>query len=218
MARTDASVVRLAVAYNKLHDNGLIERLPPALAGDAIPRQIAEHEAALAGRHGSGAAESGAQGESQAIYAKTARLLVRTRQAILAAYDDPEDPRIDALGAIGVGANQSESQSRLEGLAATLAAPFARGEIALVADLVPERLAEQAAAHRAINKAKGSATVDRQTGGKTLEDERDDTREMLKRVKGFIVSQAGDEALGQYGFGLPTPASRPRLKKSEPQA
>ncbi|AKF06309.1 hypothetical protein DB32_003458 [Sandaracinus amylolyticus] len=209
-------MIRLAIAYNKMHDNGLLERLPEPLRGDAVPRQIAEHEAALGGRRGAGAMESGAVGEAQRIYARTERLLVRVRHAVLAAYDDPDDPRIDAMGALGVGANQSENQGRLENLAATLADPVARGEIALVPDLLPAALGEHAAAHKAINKTKGGTTADRQTGAKTLDEERADTREMLKRVKGFLISQLGEESLGQYGFGLPAPATRPRLKKSEP--
>lgn len=215
MARVDASLVRLTVAFNAIVDKGLEAQLPADLGGDAIPTQVLQHESALTGRAGTSAGESGARGEAAAIHRKTERLLSRVRYAVLGSFDDEDDPRIDELGPLGIGQNQSDNQVRLANLAATIAPHAAAGTIALVPSLQPAELQAHADRHAAINKQKGGATASRQTESKTLEEERDDTRRMLKRVKGFLIAQG--QSLEGFGFDLPAPPSRPRLRRGEPR-
>lgn len=214
MARVDASVVRLTVAFNEIVERGLEAELPLDLRGDAIPSQVLQHEAALTGKAGSSAGESGARGEAGAVYDATDRMLVRVRHGVLSSFADENDPRIDELGPLGLASNQTDNQTRLANLATTLVPHIAAGTIALVPDLQPDALKAQADRHAAINKAKGGATANRQTVAKSLREERADTSNMLKRVKGFLVAHG--QSLEAFGFDLPVPPSRPRLVRGEP--
>lgn len=213
MARVDKNLIRLTVAFNKIVENGLDAKLPDDLQGDAIPNQVLQHQAALTGRTGANASESGAQGGAAATFVKTRRLLTRARHAVLASFDDPDDPRIEELGKLGVGENQADDRLRLDNLAKTLAPHVAAGTIALVPDLQPAALQAHADLHLSMTKDKGEATTTRQTMSRTLHDERDDTREMLQRIKAFL--KAHKQPLVNYGFDLPVPPSRPRLTRGE---
>ena len=214
MAREDASFIRLTVAFNAMATKGLVEKLPEDLRGDAIPNQVLQHEAALQGRAGTSSDESGARGEAGAIHDRTKELLKRIRHGVLSSVGDPDDPIIDTLGALGLGANQAENQVRLANLAVKLAPHVTAKKIALVDELLPEALQAHANRHAAINKAKGGATATRQTTSKSVAEEREDTREMLTRVKGFLVAEK--QSLEAFGFDLPVPARRPRLARGEP--
>ena len=217
MARVDTKLVRLTVGYNAVVARGLEGKLPEDLAGTAIPDQIAQHESAVGAKAGKSSTESGTRSEADAVYEMTENLLRRVRHGVLASFEDSEDPRIAALGALGIGENQVKSQTRLANLASTLAAPVTEGLVVLVAALQPAALRAQADRHAALNKEKGGATASRQVGAKTLEDERRQTRQMLRRLRGFVISHLGPEHLDEFGFGLPAPATRPRLAKGEPQ-
>lgn len=214
MARADASLVRLTVAFNGIVKNGLEPKLPDDLKGDAIPNQVLQHEAALTGRAGAAAGAAGARGEGQATYERTRRLLSRVRHAVLASVDDEDDPVIDELGPLGVGNNPAEDQVRLANIAVTIAPHVAAGTIAVVPDLQPDALKAHAALHLSITKEKGGATASHQTVSKSLAEERDETRKMLTRVKAFLIAQ--NRALVEYGFDLPAPPVRPRLERGEP--
>lgn len=213
MAREDANVIRLTVAFNELVKRGLDTKLPDDLQGDAIPNQVLQHEAALTGRSTASSAESGAQGQGDAVFAKTRRLLTRVRHMTLGSFADEDDPRIDELGKLGVGDNPADDLERLSNLAVTLAPHVAAGTIAVVNDLRPEALQAHADLHRSLMKEKGRATATRQVQSKTLKEERDDTRKMLQRVKNFL--KAYNLPLTDFGFDLPVPPKRPRLARGE---
>ena len=215
MARADASLVRLTVAFNGIVKKGLEAKLPDDMTGDAIPNQILQHEAALTGRAGAAAGAAGARGEGGATYIKTRRLLSRVRHAVLGSFEDDDDPVIDELGPLGVGNNQSEDQIRLANLAVTIAPHVAAGTIAVVPALQPEALKAHADLHLSITKEKGGATASHQSVSKSLAEERADTREMLGRLKAFLIAQK--EPLVDYGFDLPAPPVRPRLERGEPK-
>jgi hypothetical protein len=215
MARADASLVRLTVAFNGIVKKGLEPKLPDDMTGDAIPNQVLQHEAALTGRAGAAAGAAGARGQGAEVYDKTRSLLSRVRHAVLASVDDPDDPIIDELGALGVGKNQSDDQVRLANLAVTIAPHVAAGTIAVVPALQPDALKAHADLHLSLTKEKGGATTSHQSVSKSLADERADTREMLGRVKAFLIAQK--EPLVDYGFDLPAPPVRPRLERGEPK-
>lgn len=213
MAREDANVVRLTVAFNAIFERGLEPKLPDDLQGEAIPNQVLQHEAALTDRSTASSSESGAQGQGDAIFKRTRSLLTRLRHMTLGSFPDPDDPRIDELGKLGVGDNASDDLERLSNLTITMAPHIAAGTIVVVDDLRPEALQAQADLHRSQMKDKGQATTMRQTRSKTLKEEREDTRKMLQRVKNFV--KAHNLPLTDFGFDLPVPPKRPRLARGE---
>jgi hypothetical protein len=213
MAREDANAVRLTVAFNEIVKRGLDPKLPDDLQGDAIPQQVLQHEAALTGRSTATSTETGAQGQGGAVFEKTRSLLTRVRHSTLGSFPDPNDPRIDELGQLGVGENPGDDLERLANLAVTIAPHVAAGTVAVVDDLRPDALQAHADLHRSLMKDKGQATATRQTRSKTLKEERDETREMLQRVKNFV--KAYKLPLTDFGFDLPVPPKRPRLARGE---
>lgn len=208
--RRDLDVIRLAVAYNTLQTSGELTKLPADLQGKAIPSQVFGHEDAMTGKRGAKASEGGARAAYSALDERSDAMLTRLRHAILAAYPEG-DVRIEGYGALGVGANPREDQLRLANLAVKIAGPAKSGELPLVPDLAPEKLAAQAAAQGDALKGKASATASRQSEGDGLEERRRATHRMLQRVKNFVKSFHGPGALSAYGFDVPVPSSRPRL-------
>jgi len=212
VARTDQNIIKLSVAYNTLVDKGAVELLPEDLRGDAIPNQVLEHERILNQKRKAKTGESSKRESTLDVYENTANKLTRLRQGILSAYDDPEDPRLADYGALGVGANPPENLGRIQALADKIEAPLASGEIALVADLQPAALREQAQRHDELAKSKAGAIKDRQVKTKSLQQTRKDSSKILQRIKNFAKAFYGAESLTEFGFDLPVPAVRPRLK------
>lgn len=209
--RHDLSLIRLAVAYNALAQNGDLGKLPLDLQGKVIPNQVQAHEDAVEHKASAKSAEGGARGSFDSLDLVTEALLVRARHAILAAYP-AGDARVEAYGPLGVGKNAAEDQQRLAALAVSAEAPFKSGELPLAADLAPQKLAAQAAAQLAARKSKGGATASRQSEGDGLAATRAATAQMLQRVKNFVKSFHGPRALSSYGFDVPLPSARPRLQ------
>ncbi|MBI4618103.1 MAG: hypothetical protein HY720_31155 [Planctomycetes bacterium] len=65
---------------------------------------------------------------------------------------------------------------------------------------------------------KVDATSGRQVKGDDLEDTRAKSREVLQRIKNFVKSFHKAQGLKAFGFGVPTPVSRPHLSgvKNDP--
>jgi hypothetical protein len=212
VARTDQNIIRLSVAYNTLVDKDAVAQLPEDMREEAIPNQVLEHEKILNQKRTAKTTESSKREKTSDAFDGTARKLTRLRHGILSAYEDAEDPRLANYGALGVGATPAENLGRLNALAVAIVAPLASGEITLVADLQPEALRAQATKHDDLSKGKAGAVATRQVKTKSLEQTRRESRRMLQRIKNFAKAFFGAESLTEFGFDLPLPTARPRLK------
>lgn len=210
-ARVERFLVLLALIYNELFKRKVLEALAPDLQGDAIPNQVLAHEAALQEKRGAKSEEHSQVETAASVFAGTRKFLKRLRHAILSAYGD-DDVRIAAFEPLGTTSNPDENLARLQGLAKKLPAAVASGEVALVADLQPEKLLVHAAKHASLKTGKAEATKTRQTEGGDLETERAKTRVMVERLKNFVKSYWSPDELTAFGFDLPVPAVRPRLQ------
>lgn len=210
--RQDTDVIRLSLVYNELVERAAVSRLPDDLQGDAIPDQVHEHEQQQREKRSARTGEGSARETTAQTYEQTARYLTRVRHAVLSAYNDPEDTRLASYGALGLGATPEENQQRLAELAEVLRAPLASGEIALVADLRPDVLAAHATKHLNAPKEKADATKNRQVKGTSLSTARRTSRVMVQRLKNFVKSFYGANELTAFGFDVPLPSTRPKLK------
>jgi len=211
-AKVDSNYVRLTIAYNELVARDAVGDLPKDLRGSAIPDQVLGHERELQEKRAASSDEKGTRAMGADVFDGTERLLTRLRHGILSAYDEPDDPRIAAYGPLGIARNQRENQQRLVELAPKLETALASGEIALVAALQPATLRAHAKAHADLNTGKGTATTTRQVEGSELVAARRKTTQMLQRVKNFVKSFYGPGELTAFGFDVPAPPSRPRLR------
>jgi hypothetical protein len=210
-SRQDKDVVVLSIVSNELVRRGAVDRLPDDLQGDAIPRQVREHERSLETREAASGAEDGEQEAASAVFDDTAAALSRVRHAVLAAYPLADDPQRAAFGPLGATRKPHDNQVRLAAIATAAAAAVAAGELVLPPDLAPEALAAQAERHASVAKTKAGRIAARQVEGQTVRDERRETKAMLARLKAFVTAFYGPEALASFGFTLPVPAARPRL-------
>jgi len=211
-AKVDSNYVRLTIAYNEVVNRKAVGQLPRDLQGSAIPDQVLAHERELQEKRAASSGEKGVRETGADVFDQTERFLTRLRHGILSGYEEPEDPRIAAYGPLGVARNQHENQQRLTELAPKIKTALASGEIALVADLQPGKLTAHAKAHADLNTGKVAATTTRQVEGTELVASRHKTAQMLQRIKNFVKSFYGPGELTAFGFDVPAPPSRPRLR------
>lgn len=217
-SKEDEVTTRIRVAYNELSKRGALEKLPEDMQGAAIPDAVQNHEGALTGKVGAKSAESGSRESAGDVREETRSLLTRVRHGVLSGYKDQDDPRIAAYGKLGIGDSHEENRQRLENLAETTRAPLEAGEIALVADLQPDALAAHAKKHKEHDTGKVAAIAKRQTGSTSLKQVRKDSAKLLQRIKNFVKAFYGPEQLEAFGFGVPAPPSRPRMRGIEEEA
>jgi len=182
-----------------------------------ISQQVLAHAAALKSHATGKATESGARSEVNEDTDLTERALVRLRMAILSAYAEADDPRIAKFGPLGATDSPMNNLVRLTALVEVLKPAVASGEVAVVADLKPEVLALHATSQDAAKMAKAGSIAKRQTGSTSLGEHRKNSETMLRRLKNHVKSHYPGQ-LEAFGFGLPAPATRPRLKKGEPES
>jgi hypothetical protein len=218
VSKEDTVIMRIALAYNEIQRREMIDRLPDVLRGTAIPDHVLEHERLVSEKRSAKTGEKATKKSGAEVYADSENMLTRLRKGILSAYPDEYDTRIANYGPLGVGAGPDENVGRLEALAEKVVAPLASGEISLVPDLQPEAIHAQVARHKAVPKGKGTATKDRQVKTRSLQSARKTSREMLQRIKNWVKSFYSAAELTSFGFDIPLPATRPRLRGVEPDA
>ncbi len=64
-----------------------------------------------------------------------------------------------------------------------------------------------------LSTGKAGAVAERQVESHSLHDARAASKVMLQRVKNFVKSFYGVGELAAFGFGIPVPPTRPRLKQ-----
>jgi hypothetical protein len=215
-SRQDNDVTLLTLIFNELGERGAMELLPPDLRGDAIPRQIHQHEQAIQARWSASRDVNGSRETAASVFEATATMLVRLRHALLVAYA-AGDERLAGFEPLGATQSAPENHARLVTMIDRIATALAAGELLLPPDLQPAMLTTQAARHLAASKTKAGKVTSRQVEGETLRAERRNTRATIRRLKNFVKAFYGPEALTSFGFNLPLPPRRPKLE-GEPSA